>query len=335
MILAIESSCDDSSIAVLNSSNFALEFYEKISQELEHSKYGGVVPELAARLHTEALPRILERAKPFFGSLKAVAVTHAPGLSVSLIGGVNMAKTLSLALNLPLIGVNHLIGHIYSLFLDKEAEFPLGVLLVSGGHTMILDINAQGAISVLASTSDDSFGETFDKCAKMLGLGYPGGAIIENLAKNGKPKFSFPVPLKGDKRLQYSFSGLKNAVRVQIEKLSQNGELAGQDKCDIAYAFQKSACEHIIDKLSRVFDERKFRRFGVVGGASANTHLRQNLANLCDAHECELLFAPLKFCSDNAAMIARAGLEKYRKQSFVAPQNLQIIPSLNLNSAFE
>ncbi|PSM53208.1 N6-L-threonylcarbamoyladenine synthase, TsaD subunit [Campylobacter blaseri] len=328
MILGIESSCDDSSLALMEKDNFKLLFYEKISQELEHSKYGGVVPELAARLHTAALPNILEKIKPYFKEILAIAVTNEPGLSVSLISGVSMAKSLSVALNIPLISVNHLIGHIYSLFLDREIELPLGVLLVSGGHTMILEIDEDKNIEILAITSDDSFGESFDKVAKMMGEGYPGGLVIENLAKNSnEDRFKFTIPLKGDKRVEYSFSGLKNQVRVAIEKL---GNLSLQDKSDIAYSFQKAACLHIMDKLKIVFKNKKFSKFGVVGGASANLYLRQNLQNLCDEYGCELMLAPLKFCSDNAAMIARVGVDKYKKSEFIDYQNLAIRPRSNL-----
>ncbi|MGM9995387.1 MAG: tRNA (adenosine(37)-N6)-threonylcarbamoyltransferase complex transferase subunit TsaD, partial [Campylobacter sp.] len=185
MILAIESSCDDSSVAIMKASDFSLIHYEKISQEKEHAKYGGVVPELAARLHTAALPEVILRAKEHFKALKAIAVTNEPGLSVSLLPGIVAAKALSAALNLPLISVNHLVGHIYSLFLSEPIKLPLGVLLVSGGHTMILGISETGVISVLGATSDDSFGVSFDKSAKMLGLGYPGGPQIQNLALKG------------------------------------------------------------------------------------------------------------------------------------------------------
>ena len=223
MILAIESSCDDSSVAIMKASDFSLVHYEKISQEKEHAKYGGVVPELAARLHTAALPAVILRAKEHFSALKAIAVTNEPGLSVSLLPGIVAAKALSTALNLPLISVNHLVGHIYSLFLSEQIKLPLGVLLVSGGHTMILDISETGVISVLGATSDDSFGESFDKSAKMLGLGYPGGPQIQNLALKGDDRaYDFSLPLKGTKRLEYSFSGLKNQVRLACLELENS-----------------------------------------------------------------------------------------------------------------
>jgi len=329
VILAIESSCDDSSVAVMDERSFELKFYEKISQEADHAKYGGVVPELAARLHTEALPRILQRAKPYFGELSAVAATNTPGLSVSLIGGVNMAKALALALNLPLIGVNHLIGHVYSLFLGGEARFPMGVLLVSGGHTMVLDIDAAGGIEILATTGDDSFGESFDKVAKMLGLGYPGGVAVEKAAKSGRERFKFTVPLLGDARTAYSFSGLKNQVRVETQKLAESGNLGAQDVADICFAFENTACKHILNKLEKIFAQRKFERFGVVGGASANLNLRSRLQALCEKYGCELICAPLEFCSDNAAMIARAGREKYLRGEF-AGLDLQASPRSEL-----
>lgn len=331
MILGIESSCDDSSVALLDIKNLKLVYHKKISQDEQHSKFGGVVPELAARLHTAALPRLLEEIKPNFKDIKAVAVTNEPGLTVSLVGGVSMAKALSVGLNVPLIGVNHLIGHIYSLFLESEARFPLGVMLVSGGHTMILDVDERGEIRLIASTMDDSFGESFDKVAKMLDLGYPGGVEVEKAAKNGQDRFKFTVPLMNDSRLAYSFSGLKNQVRVEIERLKEGGNLSGQDISDICFSFENAACKHIINKLEKVFNERKFRRFGVVGGASANLNLRSRIENLCAKFECELLLTPLKFCSDNAAMIARVGREKYLKKEFVKFNELKINPRVKFD----
>lgn len=324
LILAIESSCDDSSLALMDIQTYELKYYSKISQEIEHAKYGGVVPELAARLHTKALPDMLEKITPFFSDIKAVAVTNEPGLSVSLASGVAMAKSIALSLSLPLIAINHLIGHIYSLFLDIKEEFPMGVLLVSGGHTMILYIDENSNIDILAKTSDDSFGESFDKVAKMMRFGYPGGVIIENLAKNGDDKsYSFTVPLLHDKRLQYSFSGLKNQVRLVVENLN-NPTL--KDYENIAASFQKTACMHICDKLEKIFSIYKFKKFGVVGGASANILLRSNIEKICSKYNSNLYLAPLKFCSDNAAMIARAAVIKYKNNNFTDINNIQINP---------
>ena len=355
----------------MKASDFSLIHYEKISQEKEHAKYGGVVPELAARLHTAALPAVILRAKEHFSALKAIAVTNEPGLSVSLLPGIVAAKALSTALNLPLISVNHLVGHIYSLFLSEQIKLPLGVLLVSGGHTMILDISETGVISVLGATSDDSFGESFDKSAKMLGLGYPGGPQIQNLALKGDDRaYDFSLPLKGTKRLEYSFSGLKNQVRLACLELensrissknssenskipycviprldrwissensripSENSripsEIPSQQKANIAASFERVACLHIIDRLKLAFSSQKWARFGVVGGASANLRLRGMLENLCASYDCELLFAPLEYCSDNAVMIARAAVTKYHNKDFC--QNLEMHPRSSLEN---
>ena len=355
MILAIESSCDDSSVAIMKASDFSLVHYEKISQEKEHAKYGGVVPELAARLHTAALPAVILRAKEHFKALKAIAVTNEPGLSVSLLPGIVAAKALSTALNIPLISVNHLVGHIYSLFLSEPIKLPLGVLLVSGGHTMILDISESGVISVLGATSDDSFGESFDKSAKMLGLGYPGGPQIQNLALKGDDRaYDFSLPLKGTKRLEYSFSGLKNQVRLACLELensripsenskipseipsknskipSENSRILSQQKANIAASFERVACLHIIDRLKLAFSSQKWARFGVVGGASANLRLRGMLESLCASYDCELLFAPLEYCSDNAAMIARAAVAKYHNKDFC--ESLEMHPRSSLEN---
>ncbi|EKH9388028.1 tRNA (adenosine(37)-N6)-threonylcarbamoyltransferase complex transferase subunit TsaD [Campylobacter jejuni] len=316
LILAIESSCDDSSIAIIDKNTLECKFHKKISQELEHSIYGGVVPELAARLHSEALPKILKQCKEHFKNLCAIAVTNEPGLSVSLLSGISMAKTLASALNLPLIPINHLKGHIYSLFLEEKISLDMGILLVSGGHTMVLYLQDDASLELVASTNDDSFGESFDKVAKMMNLGYPGGVIIENLAKNAKLKnISFNIPLKHSKELAYSFSGLKNAVRLEILKHENLNE---DTKAEIAYAFENTACDHIMDKLEKIFNLYKFKNFGVVGGASANLNLRSRLQNLCQKCNTNLKLAPLKFCSDNALMIARAAVDAYEKKEFVS-----------------
>ncbi len=323
MILSIESSCDDSSIAVTKIDSKEVLFHKKISQELEHSVYGGVVPELAARLHAKALPDILEQTKEFFPYLKAVAVTNEPGLSVTLVEGVAMAKALSSSLNIPIIPINHLKGHICSLFIQKDEEFPLGVLLVSGGHTQILHVKNYFDIKLIASTLDDSFGESFDKVAKMMGLGYPGGAKIERLAKKGdENRFNFTVPLKNHQNIAFSYSGLKNQVRLCIEEI---GELKDQDMCDIAASFQKVAVEHIVWMLKRLFKKEKFDKFAVVGGASANMYLREKLEKITP----NILTAPLEFCSDNAVMIGRAAINEYKAKNFCSLNNVKINPKIS------
>ena len=319
MILAIESSCDDSSIAVMEIDTKKLLYHKKISQELEHAKYGGVVPELASRLHAEALPKILEETKEFFPKLKAVAVTNAPGLSVTLQEGVMMAKALSIALNLPIIAVNHLIGHIYSLFIEKEEIKPMMVLLISGGHTKILNFSGINNICEIATTLDDSFGESFDKCAKMMGLRYPGGPEIEKLAKNGENIIPLPLPLKNSSEIKFSYSGLKNAVRLIIEENRYKKE-------DIAASFQEKAIEHLIFMSKRAIKKYKPKNFAIVGGASANRKVREKFEKLSKEFNFNLFYPEFKYTSDNAAMIARAGLEMYKNREFIDYKNLDVKP---------
>ncbi|MBE0492305.1 MAG: tRNA (adenosine(37)-N6)-threonylcarbamoyltransferase complex transferase subunit TsaD [Sulfurospirillum sp.] len=327
MILSIESSCDDSSIAITRTSDAKLLYHKKISQELEHSIYGGVVPELAARLHAKALPDILEETKDFFSELKAIAVTHEPGLSVSLVEGVSMAKALVVALNIPLIAINHLKGHIYSLFIDKpKSVFPLGVLLVSGGHTQVLHVRDFGNIQVLASTLDDSFGESFDKVAKMLGLAYPGGPIVEQYAKSGDERaFAFTIPMQGP-RLDFSYSGLKNQVRLAT---SQAGVLDDKTKSDICASFQRVACEHLLQKLDKIFKLHQLSDFAIVGGASANAYLRAKVQTLTSKHNICLHVSQLEYCSDNAAMIGRCAIEAYKLGDFVSIDDIRVNPKMH------
>lgn len=324
MILSIESSCDDSSIAITNIKTKKLIYHKKISQELQHSVYGGVVPELAARLHVEALPKILQECKEYFPKLKAIAVTNAPGLSVTLMEGVTMAKALSISLNLPLIAVNHLKGHIYSLFIEKEELLPMTVLLVSGGHTQIIEANSLNDMKLIASTLDDSFGESFDKVAKMMNLGYPGGPVVQqNALKGDENRFDFPIPLRQSPNIQFSYSGLKNAVRMQILKLEEQG-MTKQDIYDICASFEKTAVAHIMQKLKKLFKKKVPQNFAIVGGASANIRLRNAIENLCNENKIILHLSELKYCSDNAAMIGRVAVEQYNQNDFVLAKDIDI-----------
>jgi N6-L-threonylcarbamoyladenine synthase len=325
LILSIESSCDDSSIAVTEIATKKLVYHKKISQELEHSVYGGVVPELASRLHAEALPKILQECEPWFKHLKAVAVTNEPGLSVTLMEGVIMAKALSITLDTPLIGVNHLKGHVYSLFIEKETKFPLTVLLVSGGHTEVIEVKSFSDMQSVMRTMDDSFGESFDKVAKMMSLGYPGGPLIEGLAKTGdRKRYAFPIPLQKRGELAFSYSGLKNAVRLAVESGSS------EDYPDIAASFEHIATEHLIRKLKKYFRSNPPKRFAIVGGASANLYLRSRVEEMLEPFGAELLLAELKYCSDNAAMIGRVALEMYAEGLFSNMDELQASPKSKL-----
>jgi N6-L-threonylcarbamoyladenine synthase len=326
MILSIESSCDDSAIAITDIKTKKLLFHKKISQELEHSIYGGVVPELAARLHAEALPSILAECEPYFKDLKAVAVTSTPGLAVTLVEGVTMAKAIALSLNIKLIGVNHLIGHIYSLFIEKETQFPCTVLLVSGGHTQVMEVKNIHDIKTVAKSMDDSFGESFDKVAKMMGLGYPGGPLIQELAKDGdRKKYKFTVPLHQSPLIAFSYSGLKNAVRLAILEVENKS-----DYKDIAASFEHIATAHLVMKLKKYFKTSKPNSFAIVGGASANLYLRSQIENLLKPHNAQLLLSELKYCSDNAAMIGRVAIEMYEQKMFTSIDKLQSSPRSKL-----
>ena len=327
MILSIESSCDDSAIAITEIATNKLLFHKKISQEIEHSVYGGVVPELAARLHAETLPKILEQAKPYFKDLKAVAVTSSPGLAVTLVEGVTMAKAIAIALDIPIIGVNHLIGHIYSLFIEKETVFPLTVLLVSGGHTQVMEVNSLDQIKTVAKSMDDSFGESFDKVAKMMDLGYPGGPLIQELAKDGdRLKYNFTVPLHQSPQIAFSYSGLKNAVRLAVEEAGENKELYK----DIAASFEHIATKHITMKLKKYFKTNPPRRLAIVGGASANLYLRSQIEELLQPYKAELLLSELQYCSDNAAMIGRVAVDMYKEGQFSTLEALDVSPKSKL-----
>jgi N6-L-threonylcarbamoyladenine synthase len=329
VILSIESSCDDSSLALTKINTCELLFHKKISQELAHSSYGGVVPELAARLHATALPKILEEISKYLKEIKAIAVTNEPGLSMSLLEGIMMAKALAIALNVPILPINHLKGHIYSLFIEQEERLPLGILLVSGGHTQILDAKNYDDIKILASTLDDSFGESFDKTAKMLCLGYPGGSIIEEYAKLGQKRFHFTIPMQKSKNIAFSYSGLKNQVRVAIQKLGK--DISQQNMYDIAASFQDAAISHILKQCEKIFNQNTFKKFAIVGGASANQILRKKMEVLCERFGTKLYLPALKFCSDNAAMIGRAGIEAYRLKRFVSPHEIKINPKTSSN----
>ncbi|WP_163534426.1 tRNA (adenosine(37)-N6)-threonylcarbamoyltransferase complex transferase subunit TsaD [Helicobacter suis] len=340
MVLSIESSCDDSSLALTCLLSSQLLWHAKISQESAHSPYGGVVPELASRLHATNLPILLEKAKSFlnqkghsFSDLKAIGVSTCPGLSITLLEGLMMAKTLALGLQIPLISVDHLKGHLYSLFINNpKAQFPLSALLVSGGHTLLLECNSHTDITIIAKSLDDSLGESFDKVSKMLGLGYPGGPIVENLAQSclNSDALDFPLPLKHNNNLAFSFSGLKNAVRLAILEQKEQGELSEVFQARVCAGFQKIACAHLLRVLRNYFSKKEIVHFGLVGGVSANLFIRQAIEKLCQEFQIQLWLAPLEFCSDNAAMIGRCCVQSFKYQEFAPLQTLDICPHTSL-----
>ncbi|RLA70565.1 MAG: tRNA (adenosine(37)-N6)-threonylcarbamoyltransferase complex transferase subunit TsaD [Epsilonproteobacteria bacterium] len=326
MILSIESSCDDSSISITEITTKKIIYHKKISQEEQHSCYGGVVPELASRLHAVALPEILKETKPYFSKLKAIAVTNQPGLGVTLLEGIAMAKVLASLLDIPLLPVHHLKGHIYSLFIEKESTLPLLVLLISGGHTQVVRVESFERMEILATSMDDSVGESFDKCAKMMGLGYPGGPLIEALAlKGNEARFDLPIPLRNSPLIAFSLSGLKNAVRLKVEACGGKENMSEQDRADLSASFQKAVKLHLLQKSKKIFAKEDIKDFAIVGGASANKYIRSAYEKLCKEFGKTLHVAPLEYCSDNAAMIGRYAIDAYEKNLFIDPNEIDIV----------
>jgi len=333
LLLSIESSCDDSSIALTEIETLRLVHHAKISQEAEHARYGGVVPELASRLHVVDLPRLLESAKEYFDAVSAVAVTNEPGLAVTLNEGVMMAKSFATFQKLPLVPVHHLKGHIWSLFIEKPTRLPLLAVLISGGHTMILRVQSLDEMRILATSMDDSVGESYDKVAKMMGLGYPGGPIVEALAREGDPeRFDLPVPLRNSPLIAFSLSGLKNAVRLVVEKLGGAEAMSEDDRRDLAASFQKAIIAHLIQKSRKLFAAESIPEVALVGGASANLAIRGAFEELCAEFGKQLHTAPLEFCSDNAAMIGRYGIDALAAGRTVSAEAIRVNPSRKLQS---
>ncbi len=331
LLLSIESSCDDSSIALTEIESRRLILHKKISQEAEHSRYGGVVPELASRLHAIALPQLLKSAQALFNQIRAVAVTNEPGLAVTLNEGVMMAKAFATFKKLPLIPVHHLKGHIYSLFIEKPTRLPMLVILISGGHTMILRVESLESMEILATSMDDSVGESYDKVAKMMGLGYPGGPIIEELAREGDAKrFTLPVPLRNSPLIAFSLSGLKNAVRLKIQELGGADMMSRQDRKDLSAAFQNALIAHLIQKSRKVLAKEPIKDVALVGGASANLAIRSAVEKLCAQYDKRLHTAPLEFCSDNAAMIGRYAIDALAAGHDIAPDKIEVTPNRKL-----
>jgi N6-L-threonylcarbamoyladenine synthase len=236
-----------------------------------------------------------------------------------------MAKALCLSLNIPLIAVNHLKGHIYSLFIEKETSFPMTVLLVSGGHTQVIEVTSLEEMEMVATTMDDSFGESFDKVSKMMELGYPGGPVIEKLAKEGdEDRYPMPLPLSQSPLIAFSYSGLKNAVRLVSLEAEE------EDYPDIAASFQKAAVGHLTQKLKKYFKTNPPRHFAIVGGASANLYLREKIETLLKPFGARLSLAKLKYCSDNAAMIGRVAIEMFEKDMFTPLDEVKTEPRTSL-----
>lgn len=314
IVLGIESSCDETAVALVASDRTIIA--QRIaSQEAEHAPYGGVVPEIAARAHAERLApmidAVLDDAEMALDDVDAVAATAGPGLIGGVMVGLVSGKALAMAADKPLIAVNHLEGHTLSPRLaDAALNFPYLLLLVSGGHCQILSVDGVGQYRRLATTIDDALGEAFDKTAKILGLGYPGGPAVEKLAREGDAKaVPLPRPLKGSKEPHFSFAGLKSAVM----RAKDSGDHAD---ADIAASFQQAAIDCLLDRLkSALAHAGPFPALVVAGGVAANQSVRAALEGLASDHAMHFAAPPLALCTDNAAMIAWAGLERLEADS--------------------
>jgi N6-L-threonylcarbamoyladenine synthase len=321
IILGIETSCDETAVALVTEDKMILADCV-LSQLEEHKPYGGVVPEIAARAHLVYLPQLaskaLEESQLSLDMISAFAATGGPGLIGGVMVGVSFAKALSLATGKPFIAVNHLEGHALTARLCSQVQFPYLLLLVSGGHCQFLIVEAVGHYRKLGTTIDDAAGEAFDKVAKMLDLGYPGGPAVQKWAEKGDPtRFSFPRPMKGREGCDLSFSGLKNAVRIALSKFGGSTPLSDQNRSDLAASFQKAVVDSLEERLSKAIaicrrDYPQIHDLVAAGGVAANHNLRKMLETSAQENNFSLILPPAKLCTDNAAMIAWAGIEKYR-----------------------
>ena len=315
IVLGIETSCDETAAAVVSSEREILS--ESIYSQIKtHEKYLGVVPELAARSHIDHCSAVVKdainKANLSISQVDVIAATAGPGLLGGLLVGLTTAKAISLAAKKPFIAINHLDGHALTPRLSHSLEFPYLLLLISGGHSMFLAVEGPGKYKLLGQSIDDALGEAFDKTGRLLGLGYPGGPAIEKIAVNGDPfRFKLPHPLKGRDNCDFSFSGLKTAVRQTAEKLSP---LTLKDREDIAASFQYTICKIIEERLKNAIREYieyypNDRRLAASGGVASNNMIRKTLLNLAEKNSFDLFIPEPKLCTDNGAMIAWAGVE--------------------------
>ena len=318
IVLGIETSCDETAAAVVTGDRRVLAD-EVLSQLDEHRPFGGIVPEIAARSHLEHLDRMVARAMETadlgFDDLDGVAATGGPGLIGGLLVGVMTAKAIAAVNDLPFLAVNHLEGHALTVRLTDGVAFPYLLLLVSGGHCQLLVVEGVGAYRRLGTTVDDALGEAYDKTAKMLGLGFPGGPEVERAAEDGDPsRFPLPRPLKGRAGCHFSFSGLKTAVRHAVDALPP-GPLRKKDVADMCASFQAAAGDVLVDRSANAIEAFRARHpsadtLVVAGGVAANRNLRRRLADLAGEHGMRLVAPPARLCTDNAVMIAWAGVER-------------------------
>lgn len=330
-ILGIETSCDETSAAVVKDGKQILS--NIISSQIEtHQPYGGVVPEIASRKHLENIVPVINEAVSNAGltlnDIDGIAVTYGPGLVGALLVGVSAAKALAYALDIPLIGVNHLDGHIYANFLEHSIDMPLLCLVVSGGHTSLIYMESHEKRRLLGATRDDAAGEVFDKIARKMKLGYPGGPIIEKIASEGQPTIEFPRAWLEEGSFDFSFSGLKTAVINYMHKQEQKGETAYA--ADVAASFQQAIFDVLITKTMKAAKLTGAKTIALAGGVAANNYFRQQMIEQANTEGIKVYYPSIILCTDNAAMIACAGYYNYLKGQ-TSNLELNAVPNLQMN----
>ncbi|MCB0711357.1 MAG: tRNA (adenosine(37)-N6)-threonylcarbamoyltransferase complex transferase subunit TsaD [Ignavibacteriae bacterium] len=318
IILAIETSCDDTSVAIIRDGEVASVI---VSSQAEHEEWGGVVPELASRAHLNVispiLTRTIEKAGITFGDVNAIAVTNEPGLIGSLLVGLNVAKGLAVALGKPLITVNHIEAHLLSVMLEQKIDFPYLALVVSGGHTMLYDVQGAGNYTLLGATRDDAAGEAFDKGGKLLGLGYPGGPLVDRYGAKGDPTYhKFPRSLLDDSSDDFSFSGLKTSLRYFLRDRYPNGISREEDLADICASYQEAIVDSLLVKTFRAAKGLGYSRIAIVGGVSANSRLREKFQEKASKEGMTIFLTSPIYSTDNAAMIGLVGWLRYKDRKF-------------------
>ena len=329
-ILGIESSCDETSVSIVKNGNEEI-VTKTLSQIDIHKKFGGVVPEIASRSHAECITIVIDEALKESGltmdKIDAIGVTYGPGLAGSLLVGVEAAKTLSLCFNKPLIGVNHMAGHIYANNLVNKMSFPLICLVISGGHTEIIYMNKDLSFKKIGGTLDDSVGEAFDKVGRVIDVPYPGGPVIDKLSKVGKHTYELPLPMDDDS-YNFSFSGIKSAVINLVHNEKQRGnDIRKEDLCT---SFEDIVIKTLTTKTMRALKEYNVNYLMLAGGVSANSGIREAFDKLCKENNINLSVPKLSYCTDNAAMIAAAAYYYYLDNRF-SDYSLKINPSLDLD----
>ena len=331
-VLGIETSCDETGVAIYDTERGLLadELYSQIEM---HAEYGGVVPELASRDHIRKLLPMVEKALKDANlepkDIDGIAYTFGPGLVGALLVGATLGRTLGWVWDIPTVGVHHMEGHLLAPMLEENApEFPFVALLVSGGHTQLVDVQGIGRYKLLGESLDDAAGEAFDKAAKMLGLGYPGGPAIARVAEQGdRQRYKFPRPMTDRPGLDFSFSGLKTFTLNKIaDERGPDGELDEQTRCDIAACFEEAVVDTMVIKCRRALEDTGLTRLVMAGGMAANKRLRQKLGELCDKRGWQVFYPAPQFCTDNGAMIAYVGAQ--RLATATDDLSIQVTPRL-------